>query len=89
MDLLTQSLGRIATPVMREQAAQVLYLDAAGHSTIDIAREIGVKWPVVKIIRDVAGDCVIEEMRENGYADCEIVRTLGVATERVMAAITG
>jgi transcriptional regulator len=81
--LVVQGLDRIATAAMRDQAAQVLYMDAAGHSTLEIAREIGVKRPVVKIIRTVAGDCVIEALRESGYADSEIVRTLGVPTARL------
>ncbi len=82
--LLRQGLGRIATAMMREQAAEILYLDAAGHSTREIAKLVGMKFPQVEIIRTVAGDCVIEAMRDSGYADIEIIRTLGVPTARVL-----
>lgn len=85
MTTLLHALDRIATAAMRDQATEILYLDAAGHSTLEIAKAIGVKWPEVKIIRNVAGDCIIAAMREDGYADVEIIRTLGVPTARVVA----
>lgn len=81
--LLLQGLDKIATAMMREQAEQVLYLDAAGHSTTEIAAQLGVTWPTVNTLRQVAGDGVIEALREEGYADVDIIRTLGVPTQRV------
>lgn len=84
--LVVQALGRIATAGMREQAAEILYLDAAGHSTPEIAKAVGVKKTEVPIIRDFAGNCVIEALRESGYADIDIQRTLGVPSARVAAA---
>lgn len=84
--LLLQGLDKIATAAMRDQAAEVLYLDACGYSTLQIANRVGVKLQEVVVIRDTAGDCVIEAMRDSGYADVEIIRTLGVATARVALA---
>lgn len=81
--LLAQGLDRIATPMMRDQAAEVLYLSATGHSTLEIGREMGVKWPYVNLLRDVAGDALIGAMRDEGRDAGEIVRTLGVPTARV------
>lgn len=80
---LAQGLDKIATAVMRDQAAQVLYLDASGHSTTEIATTLGVTWPTVNTLREVAGDGVIAAMRDADYADVEIIRTLGVPTARV------
>jgi hypothetical protein len=81
---ITQGLERIATAAMRGQAAEVIYLDAAGHSTREIAKKVGVKVPEVAILRQVAGDGLIAAMRDDGYADAEIIRTLGVPTHRVL-----
>lgn len=84
---INSGLARIATARMREQAAEILYLDAAGHTAREIAKLVGVKVPEVEVIRTVTGDCLIESMRDEGYADIEIIRTLGVATGRVLDAV--
>lgn len=83
--LLAHGLDRIATAAMREQAAEVLYLDAAGHSTLEIGRELGIKRSHIGLLRQVAGDALIEALREDGYADLDIIRTLGIPTARVLA----
>lgn len=80
---LTAGLDRIATARMRDQATEILYLDAAGHTTREIAKRVGVKVPEVSTIREVTGDGLIAAMRQEGYADVEIIRTLGVPTARV------
>lgn len=72
---------------MREQAAEILYLDAAGYQRIDIARKLGLKQKDVETIRNVAGDGVIAALRDSGYSTGEICRTLGVPTARVLPPI--
>lgn len=72
---------------MRTQATEILYLDAAGHSTREIARKLQLKRTEIEQLRDIAGDGVIEALRESGYSTGEIVRTLGVATARVLPPI--
>lgn len=68
--------------MMRDQAAEVLYLSATGHSTLEIGREMGVKWPYVNLLRDVAGDALIGAMRDEGRDVAEISRTLGIPSAR-------
>lgn len=87
MTSLLNALDRIATAAMRDQATEILYLDAAGHSKLEIAKTMGISWPTVEVIRNAAGDCIIQAMREDGYADVEIIRTLGVPTARVAPAL--
>jgi DNA-directed RNA polymerase specialized sigma24 family protein len=82
--LLLQGLDRIATAAMRDQAQHVLYLDVEGFSTLEIAKAIGIKKTEVKTLKELAGDGVIEVMREDGYADVDIIRTLGIPTARVI-----
>jgi hypothetical protein len=85
--LLSQGLSSIATPLMREQCAEVLYLDAAGHSVLEIAAHLKLKRSEVEGLRELAGDRLIWALRESGYSTAEIVRTLGVATARVLPPI--
>lgn len=85
--LLFQGLSSIATPLMRDQATEIIYLDAAGHTTREIGKKLNLKRREVESIRDLAGDGVISALRDSGYSDLEIIRTLGIATARVVPPI--
>lgn len=81
--LLAQGLEHIATAAMREQAAEVIYLSAEGYSVPEIGRLLQIKRPQVSLLRELAGDGLIEVLRSEGRSDGEIIRTLGVPTARL------
>lgn len=77
------ALDYLAT-AYRTQAAQVVTMSAVGFNSYEIASSMGLTVKGVKNLRDMVGDGVIEAMRDQGYADTEIIRTLGVPTGRVL-----
>ncbi len=76
---------RFVPTVQRKQAEEVSYLTAAGWKTTEIAERMGISWRQVNDLRDVTGDGVIAHLRDEGYTDVEVIRTLGVPTARVCA----
>jgi DNA-binding transcriptional regulator LsrR (DeoR family) len=81
-DLVALAMNYVAT-AQREQASEVAYLTAAGWKTTEIASRLGISWREVNTLRDATGDGVISHLRDAGYSDVELIRTLGVPTARV------
>lgn len=69
------------------QVLEVTYLSAAGYKTREIASLLDVPWPRVNQRREEAATAVIRQMRSDGYADPEIIRTLGVPSARVVGSV--
>jgi Mn-dependent DtxR family transcriptional regulator len=84
-DLVALAMNYVPT-ARREDAAEVSYLTAAGWKTTEIAKRLGISWREVNTLRDEAGDGVIEYLRDEGYTDVELIRTLGIPTARLAAA---
>jgi hypothetical protein len=81
-DLVALAMQHVATG-RREPASEVAYLTAAGWKTTEIAARMGITWREVNDLRTAAGDGVIAALRDQGYSDVEVIRTLGVPTARV------
>lgn len=81
-DLVALAMLHVAT-ARREPASEVAYLTAAGWKTTEIADRMDITWREVNDLRREAGDGVIAALRDQGYSDVEVIRTLGVPTARV------
>lgn len=83
VDPVTAAVQAQVPSAAQVDVLKVAYESAAGYSTREIARRLGIPWPEVNALREAAGDAVITQMRSDGYTNVEIIRTLGVPTARV------
>jgi predicted transcriptional regulator len=62
---------------IRANAMKVVGLEAIGHTTTEVAHELGISTPAVTHLRRQMGAAVIQLMRHD-YTEVEIGRTLGL-----------
>lgn len=80
--IVALALDKLPTP-MRAEVANVAYMSAAGWQTMEIAGALHMTWHRVNELKDAASVAVVGALRDQGYSDVEIIRTLGVPTQRV------
>lgn len=86
-DPVTAAVKSNVPSAAQAEVLEVSYLTAAGYGVREIASLLGLPWPRVNALKDQAGTAVIVQMRDDGYADTEIIRTLGVPTARVVGSV--
>jgi len=85
MNLVVQSATYLPT-TMREAAVEIAYLSVAGWGAIEIGSRLGISGRRVNAIRAEHAQAVVHSLSEDGYADTEIVRLLGIPTTGIVQA---
>ena len=84
MNLIANSASYLPSAI-RSDAVEIAYLSAAGWGANEIGQRLGISGRRVNVIRTHHAGAVVESLRDDGYADTEIIRLLGVPTSAVTA----
>lgn len=77
---MIQRAASYLPPHQRTAAVEVAFFSAAGHRDGEIAKRLGIKAREVSALRDELGDAIVYTLRDDGFTDGEIARSLGIAT---------
>jgi fibrillarin-like rRNA methylase len=84
--MLQQALTYVAEEKQHD-AAKIAVLGELGYEEMEIAKQVGMSWRKMNAVRLQLQGGLIAVMRTSGYADGEIIRTLGIPTGALGSAI--
>lgn len=79
MNLVKAALMRVPEDE-RDQVASAVMLLSQGYGVKEVGKALSVSWREVERLREVMASAMLAVMREDGFTETEIIRSLRVPT---------